>query len=209
MHILAADGLTCPRCGPEFPLILLANEVRQRRVLDGTLGCANCREGYPVRAGFGDLRPEPRRDDGPHAELPVPDEDAVDRAGALLDVSEGSRAVLVGRAARFAAGLAERLPDIGFWAISPAMEAVEERDGVERMRVAGRLPFGDWSIRGVLVEGDDAPETISEAIRVLAPGHRVVILDPPAGLRDLLLARGLKVATPADGVLLGARGGTA
>ena len=60
MHILLTDRLACPRCGPEFGLVLLAHEVRDRRVLEGDLGCPNCREAYPVREGFADLRPPPR-----------------------------------------------------------------------------------------------------------------------------------------------------
>ena len=56
MHIVLTDVLTCPRCGPSFPLILLANRVENRRVLDGVLGCANCREKYPVQDGLGKLR---------------------------------------------------------------------------------------------------------------------------------------------------------
>jgi uncharacterized protein YbaR (Trm112 family) len=51
MHILLTDILTCPRCGPAFGLILLAEQTAGRRVLEGVLGCANCRERYPVRDG--------------------------------------------------------------------------------------------------------------------------------------------------------------
>lgn len=57
MHILLTDVLTCPNCGPEFGLILLADRVENRRVLEGTLGCANCRERYGIVEGFADLRP--------------------------------------------------------------------------------------------------------------------------------------------------------
>lgn len=57
MHILLTDVLTCPNCGPEFGLILLADRVENRRVLEGTLGCANCRERYGIDEGFADLRP--------------------------------------------------------------------------------------------------------------------------------------------------------
>ena len=56
MHLLLTDRLTCPRCGPSFGLILLADRMNDRRVVDGVLGCPNCRDGFPVRDGFGDLR---------------------------------------------------------------------------------------------------------------------------------------------------------
>ena len=46
MHILLTDVVTCPRCGPEFGLILLADRFEERRVMQGRLGCPNCREEY-------------------------------------------------------------------------------------------------------------------------------------------------------------------
>lgn len=59
MHILLTDILSCPRCGPEFGLILLADRIEARRVLAGTLGCANCRSKYAIRDGVADLRAAP------------------------------------------------------------------------------------------------------------------------------------------------------
>ena len=60
MNVVLTDHLVCPRCGPPFGLILLAHEVRDRRVQRGEFGCANCRDRFPVEDGFGDLRPPPR-----------------------------------------------------------------------------------------------------------------------------------------------------
>src|SRR5690606_8442394 len=51
MHIVLTDLLTCPRCGPAHGLILVADGLAERRVLDGALGCANCREKYEIRDG--------------------------------------------------------------------------------------------------------------------------------------------------------------
>lgn len=62
MHLLLTDRLTCPRCGPTFGLILLADRMVERRVLQGTLGCPNCRDSFTVRDGFADLRAPPRGD---------------------------------------------------------------------------------------------------------------------------------------------------
>lgn len=58
---MLTDRLTCPRCGPTFGLILLAERMVDRRVRDGTLGCPNCRDAFPVVDGFADLRAPPRR----------------------------------------------------------------------------------------------------------------------------------------------------
>jgi uncharacterized protein YbaR (Trm112 family) len=45
------DVLVCPRCGPEHGLVLLVEEVRDRRVRRGWLGCSNCRTDFPVDEG--------------------------------------------------------------------------------------------------------------------------------------------------------------
>lgn len=60
MNVVLTDHLVCPRCGPPFGLVLLAHEVRDRRIKRGDFGCANCRDRFPVEDGFGDLRPPPR-----------------------------------------------------------------------------------------------------------------------------------------------------
>lgn len=78
MHLVLTDRLTCPRCGPQFGLILLAERLEDRRVLDGALGCPNCRDRYPITGGFGDLRPAPR------AAWPVDDAAALGDDAAVL-----------------------------------------------------------------------------------------------------------------------------
>ncbi len=60
MNVDLIDHLVCPRCGPPNGLLLLAREVRDRRVREGEFGCPNCRDRFPVAGGFGDLRPPPR-----------------------------------------------------------------------------------------------------------------------------------------------------
>jgi uncharacterized protein YbaR (Trm112 family) len=60
VNLLLTDRLACPRCGPGFGLILLADRLEQRRVHQGTLGCPNCRDSFTVRGGFADLRAPPR-----------------------------------------------------------------------------------------------------------------------------------------------------
>ena len=59
MYILLTDALTCPRCGPDFGLLVLADRMAERRVIEGALGCANCRSSYPIRNAAADLRVAP------------------------------------------------------------------------------------------------------------------------------------------------------
>ena len=54
MYILLTDALTCPRCGPEFGLLVLADRMEERRVIEGRLGCANCRSAFPIRDAAAD-----------------------------------------------------------------------------------------------------------------------------------------------------------
>ena len=60
MNVDLVDHLVCPRCGPPNGLLLLAHDVRDRRVREGEFGCPNCRDRFPVTEWFGDLRPPPR-----------------------------------------------------------------------------------------------------------------------------------------------------
>jgi uncharacterized protein YbaR (Trm112 family) len=55
MHLSLSDLLTCPRCGPDYGLILIPARTRERRVEAGVLGCPNCRERYAIDQGVAEL----------------------------------------------------------------------------------------------------------------------------------------------------------
>lgn len=231
MHLLVTDRLSCPRCGPTFGLILLADDLRDRRVLEGALGCANCRERYPVRGGFGDLRPPPRvaleeaaesrearsphaaeaasepgtqgihpgppADDpgskGAHPEASADDPaEAALRLAALIGVQEGPGLILLaGGWARLAGRLAARIDEIEVVALDSSLHAEPEEAGVSRLTAGDHLPFFSNALRGVALEGEQLERWGGEAVRVLAPGARLVVRDPPAGLTARLEAKGL------------------
>lgn len=208
MHLLLTDRLLCPRCGPGFGLILLAREIRDRRVLEGTLGCSNCRDQYPIREGVGDLREAPRSTldlpseaDGPRPEVEGP---AALRLAALLGVTEGPGTLLLeGASARHAKGVADLIGKVEVVAMSREVTGREEEEGVSRLVAGSRYPFFSGSFRGVALGRADAARDLAEAVRVAAPGGRVVVLE--AGhvggpdLREL----GLTVVLEEDGVLVG------
>ena len=114
MHIVLTDVLACPRCGPQFGLILLADRVDDRRVLEGVLGCPNCREKYAVRAGLGLLRVE--FDDIEPVAIPAPAGDGGQEAvriAALAGITEGpALLLLMGPLARYAPMLAGLLENV-------------------------------------------------------------------------------------------------
>ncbi|MGQ0816088.1 MAG: hypothetical protein ACT4O1_16785 [Gemmatimonadota bacterium] len=166
--------MTCPRCGPSYGLILLADQVENRRVLEGSLGCANCRERYPVRAGFCDLRYGFR----PETEAEAEPETATDvtRLAALLGLTEGPALVLIaGAGAANAAALADLIEGIEAVAAWAPLAAEQERAGVSRFATSGVLPFRSGSMRAIALTDDAAADLIEEAARVAAPRARVVV----------------------------------
>lgn len=178
MHILLTDRLTCPACGPAFGLVLLCDRMEDRRVLDGSLGCFNCRESYPIVDGFCDLR-SPPRDPLPAAEPPPTDSDAEEsiRLAALLGLVEGGGSILLlGSTARHAATLFGMVEGIEVVAASPVLMAIPESSGVNRLAVSGVLPFKSGVLRGVALTGGEEG-LLEEVVRVTAPIGRIVVLE--------------------------------
>lgn len=233
MHLLVTDRLSCPRCGPEFGLVLLAEKLEDRRVLEGALGCANCRERYPVTGGFGDFRPPPRQaleaeDAGspwtgaavasPGSAAPSPDRGSAPdppddgspeegmRLGAMLGVTEGPGLILLtGPAVAQASRLAAMIEDIEIVALDPALRVQPEEPGVSRILAGPRLPFFTGSLRGVVLEGHAQAEGLDDAVRVLGPGSRLVVRRPAAGLLAGLEAAGLEVLLQTEKVVVATR----
>jgi uncharacterized protein YbaR (Trm112 family) len=207
MHILLTDLLSCPRCGPEFGLILLANRIETRRVLDGVLGCANCRARYPIRDGFGDLRPE-----GVSA-APVPDEPAVTastgeaiRHAALMGVTEGPGFVmLAGPSAGLAGSVAELVENIEVIAALPGAEPWTETPGVSRIAVAGSLPFYPGKLRAAWLSGGTTDVLLEAAARAVGPLGRLVLEPAPPGAEARLAAVRMEVAARQSDTIVAVR----
>ncbi|MDX1567281.1 MAG: Trm112 family protein [Longimicrobiales bacterium] len=196
MHILLTDLLSCPRCGPEFGLILRGDRIEDRRVHAGVLGCPNCREGYPIEEGFADLRSPPRPPLPPVVESPwaEEDEDEVLRIAALLGVKEGpGHLVLVGPSARAAPALARMLERIEVVAMAPDLRVWGEEAGVSRMVAGPGLPFFSRRIRGVLLDGEAGAPYLDEALRVVGPGSRLAVLRPNEAAADRIREAGLEL----------------
>lgn len=184
--------------------------MADRRVVDGKLGCANCRDAFPIRDGFGDLRAPPRGDlpegragrDGP-----ATDPAEAERWQALLGVAEGpGTLLLVGGPARAAATLARAVDGVEVVAVDPDLATWPELPRVSRMTARPGLPFFDGTLRGVVVDGALGPRWIREAARVVARLSRVVVVDAPADGSALLEEAGLKVLAEETGTIVAARG---
>lgn len=209
MHLLVTDRLACVRCGPTFGLILFAERLVERRVLDGVLGCANCRDRYPVQEGFGDFRPQPR-DALPQVPLPrgEPAENAF-RLAALLGVTEGPGLILMtGISAVHASRLVEMIEGVEIVAAHPGLQGREEEPGVSRIATGDRLPFSSGSLRGVVVDGDGpwVRPDLAEAVRVLGRGARLVVRSPVAEVTDRVGDAGLDLLLESERFVVAARG---
>ena len=211
MHLFLTDRITCPRCGPDFGLILLAHDVRDRRVIRGDLGCSNCRETYPVTDGFGDLRAPPRSSlDRVPSPLPGPvtaahlhDPETPLRLAALMGVTEGPGTLLFTGPVSAQAGAVARLIG-GVEAVALDVSGVgrEREEGVSAMVSWPGIPFFSDTFRGMVLSGDVEEQWVGEAARVLAPGCRIAMLDAPDAAAEWLDSGRFQVVMQEDGILV-------
>lgn len=210
MHLLLTDRLTCPRCGPTFGLILLASRIAERAVSEGRLGCPNCRDAFPIEAGFADLRAPPR------GELPAglagappvgPEErDQAERLVALIGIAGGPGTVaLVGEPARHADALTASAGEIHVVGVDADLRRWPEAPRVSRVVASPGLPFYDATLRAVAVDGRLGGEWLAEAARVVVPRGRVVVTHAPSGTDRVLLGRGLQVLAAEAETVVAAR----
>ena len=188
MHILLTDRLICPRCGPGFGLILIADRLENRRGIEGSLGCPNCRDRFPVQGGFGDLRPPPRKTGAAAPDIGAPASPSAMEVAALLGLTDGPGSVaLIGDMAGHATALTVLVPGIEFIGIAPGLRGWEEAEGVSRLTAGASLPFSDGSLRGVglFAEGEPRmagepsiagePSMAGELARVVARDGRIAV----------------------------------
>ena len=185
MNVLLTDILACPRCGGDFGLILFAADTVDRRVREGELGCPNCRDEFPIRGGFADLRSQPRGPLMVDLHEPLPERGPLAIA-AGMGIAEGPGAVLlIGAAAEGAGEVARLVSGIEVIAVSAASRSWRAESGVSRVVAWPGLPIRTGRVRGAALDSQVWPTWRDELKRVLVPAGRVVVLgsdpeDPPA-----------------------------
>ncbi|MDB4947906.1 MAG: hypothetical protein JWM27_555 [Gemmatimonadetes bacterium] len=203
MHILLTDRLACPRCGPAFGLILLADRIDDRRVLDGRLGCANCREQYPVAGGSADLRtgPSAAEPDGPADG----GQEAAVRIAALVGLADNPGPVLIaGPGAELAPAVAALVAGPEIVALTARPSVGVETPGVSRLAAGPAIPFQDRTLRGVALTGGADRALLAEAVRVLVPGSRLVVDPASPSTADEVRALGAEVLLDQAGAVVAA-----
>ncbi len=208
MNPQLTERLICPRCGPGFGLVLRADQVEEGSVVDGFLGCSNCRVLYPVARGVADLRHPPRsRTHGRARGVPPPTAAASApetlRLAALIGVARGPALIAIaGDLAGRASGLASLLPDVEVVALAPRFDFRPPR-GATWLMASQRLPLRDGSLAGIALTGSWAELLLDDATRCLAPAGRIVLLDASADGEQAFRSRDLKVLASEEGVLVG------
>jgi len=202
VHVLVADRLTCSRCGPDFGLILRADQTRDRRVTEGVLGCPNCRDQYPLVGGFGDLRAPPRPEfpKGRAGDPVIKDQEESEYLLPLLGVIQGPATVLlIGGPAVLGLGLAALLNDVHVvgvdadlarWPADPSWSRIVSHPGI---------PFFSRTLRGVVIDGRLDRHWFEEAARVIAPMSRVVVVNAVRTASEWLQVAGLSIMADESG----------
>lgn len=188
------DLLTCPRCGPSRGLILLVQEVEERRVRSGWLGCPSCRHDFPVRGGIADLRLE--SEEGPPAPQPVREDELALKILALTGLAEERTYLLLDeRLSHVAAEIAEMAPDLEVITVrASAGETETERHGISRVLAREPFPLAEHRLRGVAVAPGGDAALVRAAARRLVVGGRLALFDATAeDLREVERS-GLRIA---------------
>jgi uncharacterized protein YbaR (Trm112 family) len=204
VHIDLTEMLRCPEPHREAFLVMSTGEMRGRMVRSGVLGCPVCGREYPLVKGVarfsgsgeqGAVAGGAPESTAPRSTLPVDAE----TLQALLDLSgPGGYVVLVGSAARHAAGLAGLMSGIHFIGIDAPTD-VEELPVLSLLTCDTMIPLRQAMARAVVIGRERAEAGwLAEAHRILLPGRRLVIeredVSPPAGLTRVASGQGVVVA---------------
>jgi len=168
MFIELTDHLRCVADHEESFVVLLPDEVVDRSVRRGTLGCPMCGAVYRIRDGVLEA-----------GEVPAPsggeDVPAGDALAALAGLGgPGGYMVLAGAAGGRWSEVSAALPGVHLVLVNPP-EGMEEERGMSVLR-SRRLPLQSRSMRAVVLGAPFGSEEawVEDAARVVLPGLRVV-----------------------------------
>ena len=202
MHVALTDALACPRCGPEWGLILIAKRTVGRRLLDGYFGCANCRQEWPLRDGYAEFI-EGEADD---VALQAPSSQSAILIAAALGITEGpATVVLIGSGASNAEHVAQMVEGMEVVAVSRALSQAEEAPGVSRIGAGERLPFRTGFARGIVLTDEASLQYLEQAARVAGLTARIVAMSGAEDVVERMTAAGLQVIVRDENVTVAQR----
>jgi uncharacterized protein YbaR (Trm112 family) len=198
------DLLTCPRCGPAFGLVLLVEEVEERRVKRGWLGCPNCRHDYPVENGVADLRRDPGTPGAPRPAFEG--EDLALKIVALSGLADERDYLLLDeRLAHSAVAVVELAPELEVIVVRTTPDELTEQHGISRVLSDGRFPLVEHRLRGVAIAPGANRELVAAAARHVTTGGRLVLFDAADVDLDEAECAGLTVVAAEGGTAVAER----
>ncbi|HUX32669.1 MAG TPA: hypothetical protein VMV51_02255 [Gemmatimonadaceae bacterium] len=212
MFIELVDSLRCPRPHEDAWLVLGADRMDGRNVMDGVLGCPVCDARFPIANGIADLRTGAAAP-VPDASSPVaPDAEQAMRLAAFLNLGDARGfAVLAGSWTAQAAGV-QAITDMHLLLVNPA-PGVAIGNGTSGILADERLPLAPGSAYGVALDRSASAALLVHAVQGVRPGGRMVApadLPLPPGAtelaRDAVLWVAERAAAPGPLVSL-SRGG--
>jgi hypothetical protein len=201
MFIELAELLRCPGEHEEQSFcVIVPEEMLDRDVRSGLIGCPVCRQEYPIVEGaalFGEVRAADDRLARPEAAHPTPE-----ALQALLGVAgPGGYVVLVGSAATLAGPLGTLLHGIHVVVVNPP-ESVSS-PGASTLYCRQGIPLRRSMARGVVVGEDHLQRHwIQEGARVLLNGLRLVVMSEEVvvdGVGQLAVGDGMWVGRKGEG----------
>jgi uncharacterized protein YbaR (Trm112 family) len=179
MFIELVDTLRCPTPHEESWLVLAADRMAARHVVDGTLGCPVCGAHFPIRDGVVDFRRAPHV---PAARSRPGDPEQAMRLAAFLGLDDAlGFAVLMGEWGAHALEL-RGMVECPLILVDPPAD-VEAAPGLSIIRTDGPLPLAAGAARGVAIDAGGAAgapaERVASAVRATRTKGRVV---GPVGL---------------------------
>ena len=179
MFIELVDSLRCLNAHEDTWLVAAVTRMDGRRIVEGQLGCPQCRREYPIRDGIGWFTDPGSGQGWPHlTRRPSPAaDDRVMRAGALLGLTDAGGIVVLGGAwADCASSIAELGPThVVTLNDLPPSDAPEP---VSCLVVEDKLPFATASIRAAALDDPRAAALLGSAADALRSRGRLV---GPAG----------------------------
>lgn len=192
MHVDVIELLRCPADHEESALVASAARQIDRRITHGTLGCPVCGAEYSVRFGVVDLRRDPiasAEHDAPAPEA-APNEDAVVRLAAQLDLTEPGRLLLLAGEYRTRAAALSVMFDARCIVVVVAESA--ERGIAEHasvLRVDTKVPLARASLHGVAIDATFSRRLgLQQVSSLLRPRGRLVApatTSLPANVKEL------------------------
>jgi len=190
MFLELVDSLRCVRPHEDSWLVARADELVDRHIVQGELGCPICEARYPVRDGVADFASR----ESWHEPHDVPDdaharEALAMRAAALLGLTEpGGLVVLAGAWSASADPLLALIDGIQFLALDPAAE-LRSGGALSLALIDDVLPLAAESARGIALDTPrSTPSLLAGAAKALAPGGRLIApasVRVPDSLREL------------------------